>query len=68
MATVTAGPRYQAQVETAHPALPSASAPVESIPATKGRRTDWVAMAFWTTCFALMGFLHLKDLLVSWFR
>jgi hypothetical protein len=29
---------------------------------------DWVAMVFWTACFALMGVIHLKDLLVSFFR
>lgn len=52
------------------PATSTAPAASDAQPSTepKGLASDWAALVIWTSCFAFMALLHLKDLLASLFR
>jgi hypothetical protein len=67
MATATLEPPSRSSPAPAPPVDSAATAPPAQ-PAARGIWTDWVAMVFWTACFALMAVMHLKDLLVSLVR
>jgi len=76
MSTATATPpvsKPQPAKSTGSPQVlttPSSPSAAKSEPAAQERPYwgDWVAMVFWTACFALMGVIYLMDLIASFFR
>jgi hypothetical protein len=68
MATVLQTPSTQsADLNTASEISQS---PTKTQPAVEPKPYwgDWAAMVFWAACFGIMAVIHLKDLLVGFFR
>ncbi len=68
MATVLQTPSTRsADLDTAA-AIPPSPTKLQPAVEPKPYWGDWVTMVFWTACFGIMALLHLKDLLVGFFR
>lgn len=64
IATQTPSPRLLVPSHSEQRAANLVAAPASPKPFWR----DWVAMFFWTACFALMAIIHLVNLVIGYFR